>query len=121
MKRLAWLLLLVFGTALAQVSPVDLAAPRGKSCTCCEVPGACGLPDCNLPPSSAPAGIIAEQPARVAQLGARRNTARPRRVALDSVVFPGAARAALAALNSPARTTAALQVPLFKAHCSFLI
>jgi hypothetical protein len=77
MKRLVWLLLAVFVTALAQVSPVDPGLTKQATCSCCEQPGACGMPDC-VPPaapatqpvftlnSPAVATRIAAKPARAA-------------------------------------------------------
>jgi hypothetical protein len=121
MKRLVWLLLIVFGTALAQVSPVDVGVQNQKVCSCCDAPGACGMPDCGLPPSSAPAGFIAEQPAPAARLAARRNAARAYRIATSLFIFQGAAKSVLTAVTSTNRLSTAAQLPLFKAHCSFVI
>ena len=53
MKRLVWLLLLAFGTALAQVSPVDVRLVPEEKCGCCEQQGDCGMAECGLPPIAA--------------------------------------------------------------------
>jgi hypothetical protein len=119
MKRLVWLLIIVFGTALAQVSPVDLGVQNQTSCSCCETPGACGMPDCSPPPSSAPATTVAERPARTISAAARRNTARLYRVALH-FLFP-ASVISITSRSEANATTIVSRVPLFKAHHSFLI
>lgn len=36
MKRLVWILLIAFCTALAQVQPVDMAVTKSLPCDCCE-------------------------------------------------------------------------------------
>ena len=46
MKRLVWLLIAVFCTALAQVQPVDMPVTKHAVCGCCGDTGACGMPDC---------------------------------------------------------------------------
>jgi len=121
MKRLAWLLLAVFCTALAQVQPVELPASGAASCPCCEIPGACDMPDCGLPPSAASAGFLVAQPAASVVSTARRRAARPGRTAMESALLLDARRAAAAALTATNEPVAPAAVPLFKAHHSFLI
>ena len=121
MKRLVWLLLAVFCTALAQVQPVDSTLTKAEKCPCCEVPGACGMPDCGLPPPSATAGLFAEQPTRTAQPEVRRDAARLKRVALIFLSALDAIDSAAVAFNATSRIAPVAPVPLYAAHCSFLI
>jgi len=121
MKRLVWLLLAVFCTALAQVQPVAIPVAQAVSCPCCDVPGECGMPDCGLPPTSATTGIVIGQPAQIVQIAARRIAARPRQVAFDVSTTGASAQATSAEMGASARAASVLPVPLFKAHCSFLI
>jgi hypothetical protein len=117
MKRLVWLLLAVFCIALVPVQSVD----KAKTCSCCKVPGACGMPGCCPPPASLPAALSPAQSARAADLHACRKAEPVRRAGekfYASFVEPAAARAALLA---SAEAAPAAHVPLFKAHCSFLI
>ena len=119
MKRLVWLLLLAVGTALAQVSPVELPVTKQATCPCCEKSGDCGMPDCALPPAAptparnnaTPAvSVLAPQAAPAARY--LRNKffvqSTPR-----AAVAPGLA-ASLAAVSFA-------RVPLFREHCSLLI
>ena len=120
MKRLVWLLIFVFGTALAQVSPVDLGSQQGKTCSCCEKPGACGNRDCGLPPgASAPAQVLAEQPQTSVSTAVRKRAARLYRVAINYLQTPEW-RAPRRHLSAP-DLVGVERVPLFKAQCSFLI
>jgi hypothetical protein len=119
-KRLVWLLILMFGTALAQVSPVDFASQQGKTCSCCKKSGACGQPDCGLPPSApTSSNVPAEQPQRSLSTTTQKRAARIYRLAINYLFQPK--------LQSPGRSIAAGRtvsvesVPLFEAQCSFLI
>jgi hypothetical protein len=120
MKRLSWLLLAVFCAALAQVPLVDGLMVKAKHCGCCH-PGACGMPGCCAPPASSSTAANSEQPARVMSLPAVRQT-QPGRGSAEkfyaSFVEPAAVRPALVA---SAEAAPAASVPLFRAHCSFLI
>ena len=69
MKRLVWIFLAVFCTALAQVPPVTLS-PTHRKCCCCGGDGSCGMPDC-LPPAPARSLPTASQPASVIVTEAR--------------------------------------------------
>lgn len=120
-KRLIWLLIFAFGTALAQVSPVDVRLVPAEQCNCCERPGACGMPDCGQPPASARPVFQLSSPAQVARVVTKRIARTPAVVRekfyvqfLPRVsVVP--ARPVSLAVASPA------SVSLFKEHCSFLI
>jgi hypothetical protein len=121
MKRLVWLLLAVFCTAIAQVQPVEPLVSSQVRCPCCEIPGACGMADCNVPPSSVPVRLIAEQSAPITVSAARRNAARLGRIALTLASSFDAQSATLAVRNDAAISVRAGRGPLFQAHCSFLI
>ena len=121
MKRLVWLLLLAFGTALAQVSPVDVRVVPAESCGCCDQPGACGMPDCVPPPMSAQPVFSLQSPARTVRLAAKVATPAPRGLRekfyarfLPRAIVPPVLLAATDA--APAAS-----VPLFREHCSLLI
>ncbi len=122
MKRFVWLFLAVFCTALAQVPRVELPVTPQKTCCCCDEPGACGMPKCALPPATMPAVYSIESPVTVA-----RPTASPEatRVHLAIREFLAAFLSEPTARQfSPAllvKSPPPSQVPLFKAHCAFLI
>ena len=117
MKRFVWLLLFAFCTALAQVQPVDVPGAKVAKCDCCEdQAGACGMPDCVAQPA---AGQPVASPAAAGQQSEVPRLTRAKREHFYVQFLP---RPALkpAALMSVA-TASAASVPLFKAHCSFLI
>ncbi|MBI2518608.1 MAG: hypothetical protein HYV95_17170 [Opitutae bacterium] len=123
MKRLVWLFLAVFCTALAQVQPVDLPLPKANSeCCCCEGDGACGMPECALPPAAAQtqtpalarAGIVLRQVAR-------RDAARLPQITPKFYSFVTERIVAATMLPAPASVAPAASPPLFRVHCSFLI
>jgi hypothetical protein len=123
MKRLVWLLLAVFGTLLAQVSPVDLpmAGAGAKSCSCCEVPGACGMPDCVPAPASAQPVFDLQSPARTARASVERAAPAPRGWQ-EKFYVQFLPRATVAPALPAARAVAhPASVPLFQEHCSLLI
>ena len=120
MKRLAWLLLAVFVTALAQVSPVDLGSQGGKMCSCCETRGQCGQRDCSLPPSSfAPTALVAGSPSQAISTATRKKVARIYRLAINYLFQTRELSPVWDSRVS--RVAVAKPVPLFKAQCSFLI
>jgi hypothetical protein len=120
MRRIAWLLLVVVCTMFVQVQPLESAKPKPCACRHCKAPGTCGMPDCGQVPGTACQALAAGETARAAVADASR--ARPSRVA-KAGTFLWPARQAV--LPSPliAETFAghAARVPLFKAHCSFLL
>lgn len=121
MKRLVWLLLAVFCTALAQVQPAPSPAMIGDACSCCEIPGSCGAPDCGLPPSSGQTGLLAEKSSPPVVSAARRRAARLGHAATRLAFLAGTKPVATA---TDARSPSPLLPPalaLFKVHCSFLI
>jgi len=119
MKRLVWLLLAVFCTALAQVPPVELVQPGHQVCHCCKIPGACGMPDCPVP-ASGPRAPTAVPPVLSASLAVRQ-VARADH-GIEVKFYAPFVKAATVLVAPPASVLAApaVSVPLFKAHCSFL-
>lgn len=121
MKRLVWLLLLVFGTALAQVSPVDVRLNPGETCSCCDQPGDCGMPDCVPAPVSTQPVLQAANPSVAARISVRRAAPAPRSV--REIFYVQFLPRVSPVPAVPARLTVALpaSVPLFQEHCSWLI
>jgi len=117
-KRFVWLILAAFCTALAQVPAVESPVAEDVSCPCCDVPGACGMPDCSLPPAPASSGFLAEQPVSLAQPAASRSVARSCRLAFN---FASSRHVDRSTWQLPIHASAVTELPLFKAHCSFLI
>ena len=121
MKRLVWLLLLAFGTALAQVQPVDLPVTKHEICGCCEKPGSCGMPDCAPPPVSAQPVAQLQSPALVTRVAVKRAASAPV-VAREKFYVQFLPRvSSVPAL--PVRLAAAptASVPRFREHCSLLL
>jgi hypothetical protein len=120
MKRIAWLLIAVFCTAFVRVQPVELSQCSQCVCCHCKVPGACGMP-CSRCPAQASAVLSAGQSIKIAQVAVRRS-ALPARLTGISFYAPCVEPAAFSvALSAPASMATPTAVPLFKAHCSFLI
>lgn len=120
MKRLVWLVLLAFGTALAQVQPVDLSVTQDKGCCCCEdQAGACGMPDCLPQPVTSQTVVL---PAVAGQRSETRRLSPAPRQKRECFYIQFVPRTSLAsAWSTPVWAESAAVVPLFKAHCSYLI
>jgi hypothetical protein len=121
MKRLVWILLAAFCTALAQVRPVDVPLKVQETCGCCEEPGACGMSDCApLPVASQPSFVVQAPASQRAE--ARRLTPAPR-IKHGNFHATFAPRPALKpALPAPrVAAMAAASEPLFRVHCSYLL
>lgn len=116
MKRLAWLIILVFGTALAQVSPLDLGNPQHKVCSCCDTPGDCGAPACELSVACVPNNFVCESTDRAARELAPQNVAELNGVSAFPTLDTVSPRRAY---STPFSRRA--RVSLFKVHCSFVI
>ncbi len=117
MKRLVWLLLAVFGTALAQVQPVDMPVTKHAVCGCCEKPGSCGMPDCAPPPVSARPVCQLQTPAEVA-----RRAARAPAVVREKFYVQFLPRvSSVPALPVRLAAAPAASVPRFREHCSLLL
>ena len=121
MKRLAWLFLAVFCTALAQVQRVELPVAPAKACDCCETAGDCGMADCGLPPAAVPAtfaversGVTVTRPAAATEIAPAKAIPSHFWVATP----PPAVRTTFPDFEGTAPPAG---VPLFKAHCAFLI
>jgi hypothetical protein len=119
--RTVWLLLAVFCTSLVGVQPVEIT--RGSHCSCachCKVPGACGLP-CTRTAAISRELAASEQSTRVAKPVANAQTDSVRQLQrkffAPFVEPPSSVVAALA----PVALAPPTAVPLFQAHCGFLI
>ncbi|AOS43746.1 hypothetical protein Verru16b_00801 [Lacunisphaera limnophila] len=121
MKRLVWLLIAVFGTAFAQVSPVVSPFAQDEACCCCEGPaGTCGMPDC-APAATACPSTPTLQVSAVQRIEARRVAPTPP-ARVESYFVKFESRPALTpAVRVSHRGTPAARVPLYKAHVCFLI
>jgi len=120
MKRVAWVLLAVFCAALVQIQPAQGLTAKAKTCDCCHVPGACGMPDCCPPLAFASLASGSEQAVRLPRPAAQKAQSlhSPSAKFYASFVEPAALRLAL---PPSAKLAAAARVPLFKAQCCFLI
>lgn len=120
MKHLAWIFIAIFCTALAQVKPAELLNTKQEVCGCCDNAGDCGMPDCALP--AAPAQqALARNVTTVVQVATKRAAATAR-VSREKFYTQFVSRpAAVPDFRAPLVAAAAANVPLFKAHCSFLI
>lgn len=122
MQRLVWLLLFVFGTALAQVSPVDVRLNPGEVCSCCDRPGACDMPDCVPTPISTQLLLQTAGPAQSIRAAAKRAAPAPRlvREVFYGQFLPRVSVAPTLSVSDDLVVPPA-RVPLFRAHCSWLI
>lgn len=119
MKRLVWLLVLAFSTAIAQVRPVDVRLVPEEKCACCVQAGECGMPDCAPAPACAQPCLQLQNP--VAQVVAKRAVAAPR-AAREKFYVQFLPRVIVApALPVADAVAPAASAPLYQAHCSFLI
>jgi hypothetical protein len=120
MKRLVWLLIAVFVTAYAQVQPVVSPLTKSETCCCCEdQAGSCGMPDC-APAAATPCGLTLQTPA--AQRAEARKLAPAPRVKPGCYFVKFGSRPALTpAWRASLAGAPTAPVPLFKAHCSWLI
>ena len=121
MKRFVWLLILALGTAFAQVRPVEPLVAKQGACDCCEPEaGACGMSDCApvaACPSAAP--LLAGE---VSTLRSQAENVMPKsRSFRDHFYAQFSPRSAVPAEIAPQVVAPTASVPVFKAHCSFLI
>jgi len=121
MKRLVWLLLLAFGTALAQVQPVDLPVTKHEVCGCCEKPGSCGMPDCAPSPMPARPVYQLQNPAQVVRVVVKRAAQAPAAVREKFYVQFLPRVSSVPALPVRLAVVPIASVPLFQEHCSWLI
>lgn len=121
MRRLVWLLLAAFCTAIAQVQPADVPPAKENRCGCCaDEADACGMPDCGLPPIVATSGLVLQSPASTSRATAKRTFPAPSTGLINFQVqfFP---RVLPAEKLGRRVATPSASVPLFQAHCSYLI
>lgn len=118
MKRLAWLLMLVVGTALAQVRPVTLPAAGDTSC-CCGSECVCTMPECAPPPVPTGATPVKVSPASTLRAEQRQIAPAPVTKLFYADFVPVAITAA--GLPAPAKPVLTASAPLFTAHCSLRI
>jgi len=121
MKRVVWLLLAVFCSALAQVQPAERPNVVLKDCSCCQHPEPCSMPGCCPPPAAGSRTIVSLARAAASVPAARRAPRLASRA--EAKFYARFVRAVLAPNAFPASVfaTTPASVPLFKAHCSFLI
>jgi hypothetical protein len=121
MKRLVWLLLLAFGTLLAQVPPVEPLVPA-KHCACgAECGGQCGMPDCALPATPTVPQFVTDRAVTLVRPAAKRDVLLGERPANRYFAVPLASLKSRPALRATDRAASAARVPLFREHCSLLI
>jgi hypothetical protein len=121
MKRLVWFLVAVVCTALAQVQPLDSPVQKTQPCCCCEEEaGACGMPDCAPAPVACRGNAPALSPV-VQRAEDRKLSPAPRARFVDFYVRFESRPALVPAPGASLAGAPAAPVPLFKAHCSFLI
>jgi hypothetical protein len=123
MKRFVWLILAAFCTAIAQVQPVEPLQMKQASCDCCEEgAGACGMRDCAPAPSCPSTGASLVLASGAATLRAEAESVMPKsRSFRDRFYAQFSPRQAVPAEIAPQVVAPAASVPVFKAHCSFLI
>lgn len=121
MKRLVWLLVFVFGTALAQVAPVDVRLHPGEACSCCDRPGACDMPDCLPAPVSTQPVCQVASPSVAARVAVRRAAPAPRLVREAFYVQFLPRVSVVPAVPARLAVAPSASVPLFQEHCSWLI
>jgi hypothetical protein len=120
-KRLVWLLIATFLTAVSQVQAVDVRLiPADEKCCCCDgTAGACGMPDCAPAPTAGCVQSVQLQspaPAVARRIAAAPRTARPR---FYDQFLPRVS--VVPALPVAAVVAPAASVSLFREHCSFLL
>ena len=122
MKRLAWLLLLAFGTLLAQVPVVEPLVPAKQHCACGDsCGGRCGMPDCALPPAPSVPQFASDRAVTLVRPAAKRDALLGERPANRYFAIPLASLHASPARHATIRLAPAANVPLFREHCSLLL
>src|SRR5262249_46240289 len=110
-----------FCTALAQVQRVELPVEPQTTCDCCENAGDCGMPECGLPPAAMPSTFAIEQTVKVTRPAATTEIAPAKAISSDFWVAVPVPAAPCAPLPFSPGTAPPAVVPLFKAHCAYLI
>lgn len=120
MKRFVWLLLLAFGTALAQVSPVEPLVAKTASCGCCEEQAGCDMPECP-PPATAQPVCHLQDATRSVRLAAKPALPAPRGHREKFYVRFLPRSQPVPVLPVTWSMAAPASAPLFQEHCSWLI
>ncbi|HVT74652.1 MAG TPA: hypothetical protein VHD61_16075 [Lacunisphaera sp.] len=118
MKRLVWLVLAVFATLLTRVEPADLPARPAPACCCC---GGCDMPKCPPPPAHNPAPVLTLPAPAQAPASAARRVVAPRGRQEKFFARFDSRRAVVPFAPAAMAVARPASVPLFSAHCSFLI
>jgi hypothetical protein len=119
MKRMVLALLAVFCAAVVQVQPVEPLKTCPCDCCHCKHPGECGMPACRSSSTASPTVATAQSVPN--GRSAPRLLAQPGPFLASFVFAPGIGSAPSSALTPSALAVPTAHVPLFKAHCSFLI
>ncbi|HWA86744.1 MAG TPA: hypothetical protein VG710_11005 [Opitutus sp.] len=120
MKHLVWLWIAAFCLAVAQVPPVGAVVVHAKAKPCCPCEGKCGMPACPVPAAAPQSAFDTARPLTVARPQVGRNAVAPRRA--DRKFFASFVPPAVAPVDPSAPLAVPpASVPLFRAHCSFLI
>jgi hypothetical protein len=119
MKRLVWLLLTLSTLAFAQVQPVVVLEQPADACDCCEPAGACDMPDCAPPPAQVVVAV--DRPA--AEMRAENRQTVKRKVPAPAKFYSALVESANLSTGSIAMAAPLppANVPLYAAHCRFLI
>jgi hypothetical protein len=119
--RSVWLLLAVFCTSLVGVQPVEVSQNGHCTCAChCKEPGACGMP-CTRAAAVTRELAAGELSTRVAKPVANAQSATVRQTEHKFFAPFVEPPSSLVAVQAPAAVAPPVAVPLFEAHCSFLI
>jgi hypothetical protein len=121
MKRCVWLLVLAFCAAVVQVQPVQPLQAKDAGCDCCvDGANACGMPDCAPAPACPPAGALLA--GEISTLRAEAESVMPKsRSFRDRCYAHFSPRPARPAGIVPRVAAPTASVPVYQAHCSFLI
>jgi hypothetical protein len=122
MKRLVWLLILAFGTAISQVQAVDVRLIPGEKCCCCvDGANACGMPECATMPATgcAQATVQLQTPVQAAAKRAVPAAQAVREKFYARFLPRVSVVPALPVTDTVAAPAAS--APLFREHCSFLL
>lgn len=121
MKRLAWLLILAFGTLLAQVPVVESLAAADQCACGAGCGGQCGMPDCVPPAAPTVPQFVIERAVTLVRPAAKRDVLLGERPANRYFAVPLASLKSRPALRTTDRAASAANVSLFREHCSLLI
>jgi len=119
--RTVWLLLAVFCTSLVGVQPVEVTQNSHCTCAChCREPGACGMP-CTRTAAVSHELAAGELSLRVSKPVASAQAETVRQIQHKFFAPFVAPPSSVVAVQAPAALAPPTAVPLFQAHCRFLI